>query len=378
VTACQQTLFPTVGYQWSNGFIDFSNFFASQFSSYIMEIGFFRFGTYGLSLHKGDNMSLITKVIAVLMVLVGAPSVLGDPAFPAKQMTIVVPFPPGGSTDRVTRLIAQKLSDNTGQPTIVQNRPGAAGAVAAQAVLSQPADGYTVFVGHVGTHAIDPHLNVQVGFDANRDFRPVTSFFSFHSILVVPVSLPANNIKELVALAKSRPGGLNFASQGTGTAGHFLGEMFQQVTGAPMVHLPMKGAAQAVTETVAGRIDVLFSSYLSAQAFLKEGRLKALAYAGPKRSAMLPDVPTLAELGILGVEYDQWFGFFVPAKVSDGVVARLNAELVRAARSPEVTGSVGGQDANIVTSTPDEIARQIATEYRRYGEVVKRLGSQVR
>ena len=343
-----------------------------------MVTGFFRSGTYGLSLHKGDNMSLITKVISVLMVLVGAPSVLGDPAFPAKQMTIVVPFPPGGSTDRVTRLIAQKLSDNTGQPTIVQNRPGAAGAVAAQAVLSQPADGYTVFVGHVGTHAIDPHLNVQVGFDANRDFRPITSFFSFHSILVVPASLPANNIKELVALAKSRQGGLNFASQGTGTAGHFLGEMFQQVTGAPMVHLPMKGAAQAVTETVAGRIDVLFSSYLSAQAFLKEGRLKALAYAGPKRSAMLPDVPTLAELGILGVEYDQWFGFFVPAKVSDGVVARLNAELVRAARSPEVTGSVGGQDANIVTSTPDEIARQIATEYRRYGEVVKRLGSQVR
>jgi tripartite-type tricarboxylate transporter receptor subunit TctC len=230
----------------------------------------------------------------------------------------------------------------------------------------------------VGTHAIDPHLNVQVGFDANRDFRPITSFFSFHSILVVPASLPANNIKELVALAKSRQGGLNFASQGTGTAGHFLGEMFQQVTGAPMVHLPMKGAAQAVTETVAGRIDILFSSYLSAQAFLKEGRLKALAYAGPKRSAMLPDVPTLAELGISDVEYDQWFGFFVPAKVPDAVVARLNAELVRAARSPEVTGSVGGQDANIVTSTPDEIGRQIAAEYRRYGEVVKRLGSQVR
>jgi tripartite-type tricarboxylate transporter receptor subunit TctC len=154
--------------------------------------------------------------------------------------------------------------------------------------------------------------------------------------------------------------------------------MFQQVTGAPMVHLPMKGAAQAVTETVAGRIDVLFSSYLSAQAFLKEGRLKALAYAGPKRSAMLPDVPTLAELGISDVEYDQWFGFFVPAKVPDAVVARLNAELVRAARSPEVTGSVGGQDANIVTSSPDEIGRQIAAEYRRYGEVVKRLGSQVR
>lgn len=316
--------------------------------------------------------------VAVLATALAIPLAAADPAFPSKPITVVVPFPPGGSTDRVTRLITQKLAEHTGQAAIVQNRPGAAGAIAAQAVLAQPADGYTVFVGHVGTHAIDPHLNTQVGFDANRDFRPVTSFFSFHSILVVPASLPANSVKDLVALAKSKPGGLTFASQGTGTAGHFLGEMLQQVTGAPMVHVPMKGAAQAVTETVGGRIDVLFSSYLSAQAFLKEGRLKALAYAGPRRSTMLPDVPTLAELGIRDVEYDQWFGFFVPAKVPDAVVTKLNSELVRAARSPEVTGSVGGQDAHIVTSTPEEMSRQIAADHRRYGDIVKRLGNQIR
>jgi tripartite-type tricarboxylate transporter receptor subunit TctC len=302
----------------------------------------------------------------------------GPGVFPSRAVTVVVPFPPGGSTDRVARLITQKLSENTGQPVVVQNRPGAAGAVAAQAVLAQPHDGYTLFIGHVGTHAIDPHLNVQVGFDANRDFRPVTSFFSFHSLLVVPAGLPVRDVKELVALAKSRPGGLTFASQGTGTAGHFLGEMFQQVTGAPMVHVPMKGAAQAVTETVSGRIDVLFSSYISAQTFLKEGRLKALAYAGPKRSGLLPDLPTLSELGIRDVEYDQWFGFFVPAKVPDAVVGRLNEELTKAARSPEVSQAVVGQDGHIVTSTPEQMAAQIATDYRRYGEVVKRLGSQVK
>ena len=303
---------------------------------------------------------------------------LADASFPSRSVSIVVPFPPGGSTDRVTRLIAQKLSENTGQPAIVQNRPGAAGAVAAQAVLAQAPDGYSVFVGHVGTHAIDPHLNVQVGFDANRDFRPVTSFFSFHSIMVVPASLPVNDLAGLLALARSRPGGLTFASQGTGTAGHFLGEMLQQVTGAPMVHVPMKGAAQAVTETVAGRIDVLFSSYISAQAFLKEGRLKALAYAGPKRSAMLPELPTLGELGIRNVEYDQWFGFFVPVKVPEAIVRRLNAELVRAAQSPEVMSSVGGQDAHIVTSSPEEMGRRIAEDHRRYGEIVRRLGNQIR
>ncbi len=302
----------------------------------------------------------------------------GSAAFPNRPIAVVVPFPPGGSTDRVARLITQKLSENTGQPVVVQNRPGAAGAVAAQAVLAQAHDGYTIFIGHVGTHAIDPHLNVQVGFDANRDFRPVTSFFSFHSILVVPATLPVRDVNDLIALAKSRSGGLTFASQGTGTAGHFLGEMMQQVTGAPMVHVPMKGAAQAVTETVAGRIDVLFSSYISAQTFLKEGRLRALAYAGPKRSALLPDLPTLGELGIRDVEYDQWFGFFVPVKVPDPVVRRLNEELVRAARSPEVINSVSGQDGNIVTSTPEQMAAQIAADYRRYGEVVKRLGSQVK
>jgi tripartite-type tricarboxylate transporter receptor subunit TctC len=140
----------------------------------------------------------------------------------------------------------------------------------------------------------------------------------------------------------------------------------------------MKGAAQAVTETVAGRIDVLFSSYISAQTFLKEGRLRALAYAGPRRSALLPDLPTLGELGIRDVEYDQWFGFFVPVKVPDPVVRRLSEELVRAARTPEVINSVSGQDGNIVTSTPEQMAAQIAADYKRYGEVVKRLGSQVK
>lgn len=316
---------------------------------------------------------------AIGLLLIVPSSQAQTPAvFPSRAITVVVPFPPGGSTDRVARLITQKLSENTGQPVVVQNRPGAAGAIAAQAVLGQPHDGYAVFIGHVGTHAIDPHLNVQVGFDANRDFRPVTSFFSFHSIMVVPAALPARDVRELIALAKSKPGGLTFASQGSGTAGHFLGEMFKQVTGAPMVHVPMKGAAQAVTETVGGHIDVLFSSYISAQTFLKEGRLRAIAYAGPKRSVLLPDLPTLAELGIRDVEYDQWFGFFVPQKVPDTVVLRLNEELVKAANSPEVKASVVGQDGHIVTSTPEKMAEQIAADYRRYGEIVKRLGSQVK
>lgn len=318
------------------------------------------------------------RYAALLAACAVLPAAWADAAFPSKPITIVVPFPPGGSTDRVTRLIAQKLSENTRQAAIVQNRPGAGGSVGAQAVLTQPADGHTIFVGHVGTHAIDPHLSTNLGFDANRDFRPVTSFFSFYSLLVVPSSLPAANVNELIALARTRQGGLNFASQGTGTAGHFLGEMFKQVSGAPLVHVPMKGAAQAVTETASGRIEILFSSYISAQAFIKDGRLKALAYAGPKRSPLLPDLPTLAELGIRDVEFDQWFGFFVPAKVPDSVVKRLNAELVKASQAPEISGSVGSLDASIVTSTPEALSKKIATEYQRYGDIVKRLGNQVR
>ncbi len=299
-------------------------------------------------------------------------------AFPARALTVVVPFPPGGSTDRVARLIAQRLSENIAQPVVVQNRPGAAGAIGAQAVLAQPHDGYTLFIGHVGTHAVDPHLNIQVGFNANKDFRPVTPFFSFHSVLLVPAGLPARDLNELLALSRSRPGGLSFASQGTGTAGHFLGEMLQQVTGAKLVHVPMKGAAQAVTETVGGHIDIVFAAYISAQSFLKEGRLRALAYVGPQRSPVLPEVPTLVELGIRDVEYDQWFGFFVPARVPEEVVRRLNADIIAAARSSDIVASVAAQGGAIVTSSPEEMARRISSDFVRFGAVVQRLGDKAR
>jgi tripartite-type tricarboxylate transporter receptor subunit TctC len=264
-----------------------------------------------------------------------------------------------------------------GQNVVVENKPGAGGTVAAQAVLAAPQDGHTLFVGHVGTHSIDPHLGQVTGFNANKDFRPITAFLSFYSILVVPSSLPVKNMQELITLAKTKPGGLSFASMGVGTTSHLLGEMFKSATGAPMVHVPMKGSAQAVTETAAARIDVLFSSYLSGQGFLKDGRFKALGYAGPQRSALLPDVPTLAEMGLANLEYDQWFGFFAPAKVPEAVVRKLNAELIKATQNPEMMSVIAAQDASIITTSPEGLERKISQESNRYGDVIKQLGGKL-
>lgn len=190
---------------------------------------------------------------------------------------------------------------------------------------------------------------------------------------MVPSALPVKNIQELIALAKTKPGGLSYASQGVATTGHFFGEMLGHTPDAPLAHIPMKGAAQSVSETAAGRTDRLFSSYISAQAFIRDGRLKPIAHAGDKRSPPLPDVPTLREAGINDLDFERWFAFFVPASAPDAVVRKLNEELVKAARAPEIVNSVRAQDTSIVTSSPEDLARKIAAESARYGDIIRRL-----
>ena len=311
-------------------------------------------------------------------------SVLSSPApvtaaasFPQRPLTLVVPFPPGGGTDTTARLLAKRLSDNLGQQVLIDNKPGGGGVAGAVAVRNAPADGHTLFIGHVGTHAIDIHLHSKLGYDPVADFTPISSFMSFLSLLVVPANSPARNFAELVALAKSKPGGLSFASQGHGTAGHFLGEMMKTATGAPMVHIPMKGGAPAVAETVAGRTDLLFSSYISSGAFLREGKLRALAYAAPKRAPALPEVPTLVELGVRGVEFDQWFAVFAPARLPEALTRRLNEEVIKAVRHPELVAAIDRLGAEVITSSPEGLARLIAQDTVRYGEIVRRIGAKL-
>ena len=298
-------------------------------------------------------------------------------AFPSKPITIVLPFPPGGSSDKAVRMIGQKLSENLQQPVVISNRPGAGGFVGALAVKNAPADGYTLFMGHAATHAINVSLYDKLPYDPVNDFRPITTFMTFPSILVVPAALPAKSVAELVALARSKTGGLNYSSQGIGTPGHLLGSMVQVKTGAPFVHIPMSGAAAATLEVVTGRVDMLFSSYITAGGFVRDGKLRMLAIASTKRASALPDLPTMAEAGLPGVDDDYWFGFFAPAGTPDAVVQKLNLELVKAAKDPEIVQSLTSQAAAVITSTPEEFAQLIRSDTVRWSKIVRDAGAKV-
>lgn len=295
--------------------------------------------------------------------------------FPSRPITIVVPFPPAGSTDRAMRAIGQKLSESVGQPVIIDNKPGGNGFIGTVAVKQANPDGYTLLAGHAATHAINASLFSKLPYDPVKDFKPITTIMSFPSLLVVPADSPAKTAAELVALSRTRAGGLTYSSQGVGTAGHLLGAMLQAQTGGNFIHVPMKGAAAATTEVVAGRVDLLFSSYGTAAPFLRDNRLRALAIASSQRSPVMPDVPTLAEAGFPGIELDYWFGVFAPAGTPDAVVQRLNKEITQAVRHPDVAKGLLAEGVQIITMSPGEFAKLMADDTQRLGKVVRDVGA---
>ena len=315
---------------------------------------------------------LVTIIAAAGIPLLGAAGIACAQAFPVRPITIVVPFPPGGSTDVVARLLARKLTENIGQPVVIENRPGGGGISGAVAVKNAAPNGYTLYVGHVGSLSMNLHVQQNLGYDPVKDFEPITTLHSFAQILMVPAAGPAKTLPELIAHAKSKPGGLNLV--GSGTLSQIQGEIFKLETGAPLVHIPMKGAAAAVTELVAGRADTMFASLLSAGAFVRDGKLRLIGIAASARSPLLPELPTLAELGVQGIDLDQWFGILAPARTPEAVIRKLNQEVISAMRSPEVETAVTQQVAEVITSTPEEFARRIAADSARYGEIVRKLG----
>ncbi|MBI2315781.1 MAG: tripartite tricarboxylate transporter substrate binding protein [Betaproteobacteria bacterium] len=296
--------------------------------------------------------------------------------FPSRPITIVVPFPPG-TTDTTSRLIGKKMSENIGQPVVIENKPGGGGISGAVAVKNATPNGYTVYVGHVGSLSLNVHMHQNLGYDPIKDFQPITTIMSFSQILMVPASSPAKSVAELVAYAKSAPGGLSYTSQGPGTISQLQGETIRRQTGAPLVHIPMKGGAAAVMEVVTARADLIFTSYFSARGFIRDGKLRMLAIGARARSKMLPDIPTLAEAGIDGVDFDQWFGMLAPARTPDAVIRRLNEEVIKAVRSPEIEGVITQQAAEVITSTPEEFARLIASDSLRYAKIVRQLGVKI-
>lgn len=321
-----------------------------------------------------DMRRSLTIIAAAGIALLSTTGIAYAQAFPTRPITLVVPFPPGGSTDVVTRLLAKKMSEKIGQPVVVENKPGGGGVSGAVSVKNAAPNGYTLYIGHVGSLSVNLHMQKNLGYDPVRDFEPITTMHSFAQILMVPAASPAKTLPELVAYAKSKPGGLSYTSQGPGTTSQLQGEIMRLETGAPLVHIPMKGAAAAVIEVVAERADMMFSSYISASAFIRDGKLRLIGIGASARSKLLPELPTLAELGIRGVDFDQWFGILAPAKTPDAVIRKLNQEIISAMHSPEVENAVTQLVADVITSTPEEFARRIATDSARYEKIVRQLG----
>jgi tripartite-type tricarboxylate transporter receptor subunit TctC len=316
----------------------------------------------------------LASSLVLLVTLALAPAALAQSDYPSRPITLLVPFPPGGSSDTVIRPIAAKVAEALKATIVIDNRTGAGGNVAALATKQAAPDGYTLFLGNNGTLGINVGLFKELRFDPVKDFQPITPIVSFPSVLAVPADLPAKSVKELVALAKSRPNGLNFGSQGVGSGGHILGEMLKLRTGTAMTHVPYRGAGPAVTDLAAGRIDLLFASYISIAGQLQAGKLKLLALTAPKRSAVLPDLPTMAEAGFPDMDVLIWHGMVAPAGTPPAIVRRLNEAFVRAANAPDIVGRVTPQVAEITTSTPEEFARLIAADIALFGKVIRDAG----
>ena len=304
-----------------------------------------------------------------------AGSSLAQTVYPAKAIRYVVPFPAGGPLDIVARAIGQELNKSWGQPVVIDNRPGAGGNIGADLVAKAPADGYTILMGAVSTHAINVTLYNKLPYDPIRDFAPVTLITSVPNVLVVHPSVPANNVKELIALAKSRPGQLNFASGSTGSAGHLAGELFNSMAGVRMTHIPYKGAAPAVVDLMAGHVSLMFDNMSSALPNIKATRVRALAVTTLKRSPLLPQLPTISDAGLRGFDIATWFGIFAPAGAPPDIVARLNGEIVRILHTPEMKERLALLGAEPIGNKPDEFAAFVRAEIPKYAKVIQASGA---
>jgi tripartite-type tricarboxylate transporter receptor subunit TctC len=295
----------------------------------------------------------------------------GQTVYPSKSIRLVVPFPPAGATDILSRDLMQRVSARLGQQVVVDNRPGAGGTIGSDLVAKSAPDGYTLLMATTSTHSIGPTLTPRLPYDPVKDFAPVSLIAVSTNLLVVPTSLPVNSVKELVALARAKPGQLNFGSSGTGTIVHLSGEMFRYRTGTDIVHVPYKGTQLVVPDLISGQISMLFDNIVSAQPNLRTGRLKAIGISSLKRSPLMPEVPTIAESGYPGFEASTWFGVYAPAGTPKEIIAKLNREIIAALQSPEMQGRLAILGAEPVGSTPEEMAHTVASETAKWAKVIK-------
>ncbi len=306
----------------------------------------------------------------LLIALVAPVAPVAAQPYPAKPVRIVVPFPPGGPTDIVARLMAPKMSVAMGQQVIVDNRGGAGGMIATEQVAKSAPDGYTIIMGTIGGIAVAMSLNPNRGYDTLRDFAPITQSVSVTSVLVTHPSVPAKNVKELLALARAKSGRLNYGSSGNGTVTHLAGELFKLLGKVDITHVPYKGGAPAMTALISGEVDMSYENTLIITPHIKSGRVKALAVTGAKRSALLPELPTIAET-LPGYSASGWYGLLAPAATPKPVLARLNTEAIKALRAPDVVDKLSGQGAEPIGNAPEEFTAFVRSEIEKWAKLVK-------
>jgi tripartite-type tricarboxylate transporter receptor subunit TctC len=295
-------------------------------------------------------------------------------SYPSKPIRYVVPYPPGGTTDIISRLIAQKLTESFGQPVIVENKAGAGGVVGTDSVAKAIPDGYTILMGSAGPLTINPSLLKNIPYDPIRDFAPITTVAVVPSMLVVNPSVPANSVQDLIALAKARPGRLSFASTGNGGAPHLGGELFKLATNTDILHVPYKGSSPAVNDLLGGQISMMFEQIPAVLPHVKSGKLRALGVGGARRSPALPDTPTISEAGVPGFAVSTWFGVLAPGGTPAPIVSKLNAEIVRILNAPEMREKLTALGAELETSTPEQFAAMIKAEIDKWAQVIRKSG----
>ena len=318
---------------------------------------------------------LKTRTAAVLACAALATPAFAQPAYPSKPVRIISIFAPGGGNDVICRLVAQQLTERLKQQVIVENRVGANGIVGTEAVARAAPDGYTFTLIPSG-HTVNASMYKKLPFDSLKDFTPITLAGSGPLVLAVHPSLPLKNVRDLIALAKSRPGQLTFVSSGIGASGHLAGALFDTMTGTKMEHIPYKGMSLAVSDLMGGQVSMTFGTSLSVIPHVRTGRLRALATTGAQRSPALPDLPTVAESGVPGYEAGLWYGFVGPARMPPEIVQRLNAEIVAILAQPDTREKLASQGLDARSSTPEEFARIIASDIVRWAAVVQKLGLQ--
>jgi tripartite-type tricarboxylate transporter receptor subunit TctC len=321
------------------------------------------------------NRSL-ARLAAAFAAMAATSLALAQP-YPTRSIKMIVPFPPAGSTDISARAVAGKLGERLGQAVIIENKPGAGGNIGTDVAAKAPPDGYTIIVGTVGTHAINSSLYSKMPYDNIRDFAPVVLLSTTPNVLVMSPSFPANSVADVIRLAKSKPGELNFASSGAGTSIHLSGEMFKSMAGLDMTHIPYKGSAPMLIDLMSGQVNMAFDNLSASMVHIKAGKLKALATTGATRSAALPDLPTVSEAGLPGYESTSWNAVFAPAGTPREVIDKLNREINAILQSPETRKYFSEQGAEAGGGTPEQLGALVRSETVKWSKVVKDSGAKV-